>query len=172
MPRTEHPQPCAEPDAPWTSLPWTAVLGQLREVPEAPGGRLSPSQPWHCRPPGHAHHVFVPSYNLLSPSPADRPPQASSVGPCASCLRSHRRVQALVPPLHRGAPCLDPFTAPAARGLPRVPRGPSRLPPGCSHSQPLSLPSKFRGVFDLETFSLWLPLPGSRFLFRFAGPTP
>lgn len=45
MPRTERAQPCAEPDTPWTSLPWTAVLGQLREVPEAPGGRLSHLSP-------------------------------------------------------------------------------------------------------------------------------
>lgn len=55
---------------PGPSVPRTSVLGQLRAVPQSPAGRLSPSQPWHRLPPGHAH-VFVPSHNFLWLSAAD-----------------------------------------------------------------------------------------------------
>lgn len=141
------------------------ILGQLREVPQTPAGHLSPSQPWNRHPPGHAHHVFVPSHNFLLSRPAGRPPQASSVGPLC-------QLPPLPPPgpgprprpCTEVAPRLDPFTPPAACGLPRIPRGPSHPSPGCSHSQLLPLPSKFRGVFDPKTFiqpaapSAWVTL--------------
>lgn len=55
---------------PGPSVPRTSVLGQLRAVPQSPAGRLSPSQPWHRLPPGHAH-VSVPSHNFLWSSAAD-----------------------------------------------------------------------------------------------------
>lgn len=168
----ERPEPRAEPDTPRAQCPSHVCAGTAQS-----------SAPKPCRP-------FVPIPALAPPSTWSRTPRlrpqpqlpvvesgrltSSSFlsGPLMSAVTvPTARSRPLSLPLHRGGPRLDPFTAPAACGPPRVPLRP-QPPLSRLRTLPAAFASILRMSFDPETFTLWLPLPGSPFLFRFAGPTP